>query len=53
MSKNMKKKSILNNRNFSNAVAINYFKLMSYKDEYEVARLYSTNEFKNKINETI
>ena len=25
---------------------------MSYKDEYEVARLYSTNEFKNKINET-
>ena len=39
-------------KNFSNAVAINYFKLMSYKDEYEVARLYSDNEFINKINET-
>ena len=39
-------------KNFSNAVAINYFKLMSYKDEYEVARLYSNNEFINKINET-
>jgi len=37
---------------FSNAVAINYFKLMSYKDEYEVARLYSNNEFINKINKT-
>ena len=39
-------------KNFSNAVAINYFKLMSYKDEYEIARLYSDNEFINKINET-
>lgn len=39
-------------RNFSNAVAVNYFKLMSYKDEYEVARLYSNNEFINNINET-
>ena len=39
-------------KNFSNAVAINYFKLMSYKDEYEVARLYSNNEFISKINET-
>jgi len=40
------------NKNLSKAVTINYFKLMSYKDEYEVARLYSNNEFKNKINET-
>ncbi len=39
-------------KNFSNAVAINYFKLISYKDEYEIARLYSDNEFINKINET-
>ena len=39
-------------KKFSNAVAINYFKLMSYKDEYEVARLYSNNEFISKINET-
>ena len=39
-------------KNFSNAVAINYFKLMSYKDEYEVARLYSNKEFISKINNT-
>ena len=39
-------------KNFSKAVAINYFKLMSYKDEYEVARLYSNNEFINKINQS-
>ena len=31
---------ISHSKHFSNAVAINYFKLMSYKDEYEVARLY-------------
>ena len=39
-------------KDFSNSVAMNYFKLMSYKDEYEVARLYSNNEFINKINAT-
>jgi indolepyruvate ferredoxin oxidoreductase len=32
------------------AVARYYFKLMAYKDEYEVARLYSDGEFLNKIN---
>ncbi|MDF3036941.1 MAG: indolepyruvate ferredoxin oxidoreductase family protein, partial [Paucimonas sp.] len=31
------------------AVARNLFKLMAYKDEYEVARLYSSGEFKEKI----
>ncbi|MSQ19967.1 MAG: indolepyruvate ferredoxin oxidoreductase family protein [Betaproteobacteria bacterium] len=31
------------------AVARYYFKLMAYKDEYEVARLYSTGEFKQKL----
>jgi len=41
-----------NGNNFSKAVAANYFKLMSYKDEYEVARLYSNNEFINKINQS-
>ncbi|MDC0167932.1 indolepyruvate ferredoxin oxidoreductase family protein [bacterium] len=41
-----------NDKDFSNAVAINYFKLMAYKDEYEVARLYSNNDFINHINQT-
>ena len=31
------------------AVAHNYSKLLSYKDEYEVARLYSDPEFKRKL----
>ena len=31
------------------AVARYYFKLMAYKDEYEVARLYTTGEFKQKL----
>lgn len=42
----------IDKNHFSNAVAINYFKLMSYKDEYEVARLYSNKEFISKINNT-
>jgi indolepyruvate ferredoxin oxidoreductase len=33
------------------AVARNYFKLMAYKDEYEVARLYSDGVFMKKIAE--
>jgi len=33
------------------AVARNYFKLMAYKDEYEVARLYSDGEFLARVNE--
>ncbi|GHF26912.1 indolepyruvate ferredoxin oxidoreductase [Kordiimonas sediminis] len=31
------------------AVAIQYAKILSYKDEYEVARLYSTPEFRAKL----
>jgi indolepyruvate ferredoxin oxidoreductase len=33
------------------AVARNYFKLMAYKDEYEVARLYSDGVFLRKVSE--
>ncbi|MEP5779341.1 MAG: indolepyruvate ferredoxin oxidoreductase family protein [Hyphomicrobiales bacterium] len=33
-------------------VAKNYAKLLSYKDEYEVARLYTTPEFTSQIEET-
>jgi indolepyruvate ferredoxin oxidoreductase len=33
----------------SDAVMRNYFKLMAYKDEYEVARLYSNGEFRKKL----
>ncbi len=32
------------------AVARNYFKLMAYKDEYEVARLYTDKAFLDKLN---
>ncbi len=45
-------KKVGNGRHFSKAVALNYFKLMSYKDEYEVARLYSDNNFADNIKQT-
>ena len=50
--KKYEQKIKIDKNNFSNAVAINYFKLMSYKDEYEVARLYSNKEFISRINNT-
>ena len=34
------------------AVARNAFKLMAYKDEYEVARLYTSGDFEKRIRET-
>ena len=34
---------------FTHAVARNLFKLMRYKDEYEVARLYTAPEFKKRL----
>ena len=35
----------------TNAVARNYFKLLTYKDEYEVARLYTNGDFEARIAE--
>ena len=37
---------------FAEAVARYYFKLLAYKDEYEVARLYTDGEFLKRVNET-
>jgi len=39
-------------RDLTNAVARSLFKLMSYKDEYEVARLYTNGEFEKQIADT-
>jgi len=36
----------------SEATAKYLFKLMAYKDEYEVARLYTTGDFEKRIKET-
>ena len=38
--------------NLSRAVAHHLFKLMAIKDEYEVARLYASDEFRRKLSET-
>jgi indolepyruvate ferredoxin oxidoreductase len=39
-------------RDLTNAVVRNYFKLMSYKDEYEVARLYTSGDFEKQLRES-
>jgi len=37
------------NARLARTVAENYFKLLAYKDEYEVARLYTSGEFEEKL----
>ncbi|MGB7336490.1 MAG: indolepyruvate ferredoxin oxidoreductase family protein [Salaquimonas sp.] len=39
-------------RDLTNAVARYYFKLLAYKDEYEVARLYTNGAFEKQLKET-
>ena len=39
-------------RDLTNAVARYFFKLMAYKDEYEVARLFTDGDFKQRLGET-
>lgn len=39
-------------RDLTNAAARYFFKLMAYKDEYEVARLYTDGDFERRIRET-
>ncbi len=39
-------------RDLTNAVARHYFKLLSYKDEYEVARLFTDGSFEKQLAET-
>ena len=39
-------------RDLTNAVARYYFKLLSYKDEYEVARLYTDGSFEKQLADT-
>ncbi|MCB1914012.1 MAG: indolepyruvate ferredoxin oxidoreductase family protein, partial [Rhodocyclaceae bacterium] len=39
-------------RELTNAVARYYFKLLAYKDEYEVARLFTGGDFEKRLRET-
>lgn len=46
-------KEQLNSDLFTYEVAENYFKLLAYKDEYEVARLYSNKDYWNNLRATL
>jgi len=49
--KDAEAKQAKGNTCLAEAVARYYFKLLAYKDEYEVARLYTDGEFLKRINE--
>jgi len=44
-----KERSLGHGESLSKTVAFNYFKLLAYKDEYEVARLYTSGEFDRQL----
>lgn len=49
--KNLPATTGVNDKILTNAVARSYFKLLAYKDEYEVARLYTDGEFERQLHE--
>lgn len=48
----IKIESQLNSEKLSRVVAQSFYRLMAYKDEYEVARLYTDGNFKRRLQET-
>ncbi|MEM5529185.1 indolepyruvate ferredoxin oxidoreductase family protein [Gammaproteobacteria bacterium AS21] len=48
----VEQKIMADNVELSSAIAQSYFRLLSYKDEYEVARLYTNGQFEQQLKET-